>query len=309
MRLADLVGRVPSPNRPLSVAFGLLTDRFTREPPNELHPVAWFGTAMGEVERAVWADRRNAGVAYTAVGVVVGAAAGHRMRSLSTVVSIAVAGGELRRTAQHVAGALEAGDVQLARDRLPALVGRDPSELDASAISAAVIESVAENSVDAVFAPAFWGLVAGAPGAAAYRAINTMDAMVGHRSERYERFGWAAARLDDVANWIPARIFALCVAVQQPDRFAVVVRLVRRDAPGHPSPNAGVAETAMAGAIDRQLGGPLRYGDRVEHRPRLGDGDRPEPADVARAVRIADRAEWIATGALGLAGLLRLRRR
>lgn len=307
MRFSDLLGW--SPNRPLGVALGLLTDRFMREPPNEFHPVAWFGAAMGEIEQVVWADRREAGVLYTAAGVAIGAIAGQRVKSLSTVVSVAVAGGELRRTARDVTAALERGDVELARHRLPALVGRDPSALDASAISAAVIESVAENSVDAVFAPAFWGLVAGAPGAAAYRAINTMDAMVGHHSERYERFGWAAARLDDAANWIPARIFALCVAVQQPERLSVIVQLVRRDAPAHPSPNAGVAETAMAGAIDRQLGGPLRYGDRVEHRPRLGDGDRPSPGDVDRAVRIADRAEWIATGALGVVGLLRLRRR
>lgn len=308
MKLTDLLGGA-NLNRPLGVAFGLLSDRFTREPPNEFHPVAWFGSAMGEIEQAVWADRRGAGVAYTAIGVATGAAAGQRVKSLSTVVAVAVAGGELRRAARHVTLALESGDVDTARDRLPALVGRDPSDLDASAISAAVIESVAENSVDAVFAPAFWGLVAGAPGAAAYRAINTMDAMVGHHSERYEHFGWAAARLDDIANWIPARIFAVCVAVQQPKRFSVILRLVRRDAPAHPSPNAGVAETAMAGAIGRQLGGPLRYGDRVEHRPRLGDGGRPQPADVDRAVRIADRAEWIATAALGAVGLLRLRRR
>ena len=309
MRLGDITGRLPAVNRPLGVALGLLTDRFTVEPPNEFHPVAWFGTAMGEVEAAVWSDRREAGVLYTAVGVAIGAVAGQRVKSLSTVVSVAVAGGELRRTARHVTQALESGDVDLARERLPALVGRDPSQLDESAISAAVIESVAENCVDAVFAPAFWALVAGAPGAAAYRAINTMDAMVGHHSERYEHFGWAAARLDDMANWVPARLFALCVAAQQPKRFVQIARLIRRDAGAHPSPNAGVAETAMAGAIDRQLGGPLRYGDRLEHRPRLGDGARPQPADVDRAVRIADRAEWAVTALLISAGVFRLRRR
>ena len=304
-RISDLVDG----SRPLGVAVGLLGDRITREPPNEVHPVAWFGAGMGALEERVWADRRDAGVLYTVVGVAVGAVAGTRMRSLSTVVSVVVAGGELRRTARHIAAALDHNDLGLARDRLPALVGRDPSEFDASAISAAAIESVAENSVDAVFAPAFWGLVAGAPGAAAYRAINTMDAMVGHRSVRYERFGWAAARLDDVANWVPARLFALCVAVQQPARAQVIAELVRRDASTHPSPNAGVAETAMAAAIERQLGGPLRYGERVEQRPRLGDGARPQPADVERAVRIADRAEWILTAATAAIGLARLRRR
>ncbi|MEM9520183.1 MAG: adenosylcobinamide-phosphate synthase CbiB [Actinomycetota bacterium] len=296
-------------NRPFGVAVGLVADRVTGEPPNELHPVAWFGTAMIRLEDLVWADRRLAGVVYTAAGVGLGALAGWRARSLSTVVSVAVAGSQLRRTATHIAEALDTGDLDLARERLPALVGRDPSDLDESAISAAVIESVAENSVDAVFAPVFWGLIARAPGASAYRAINTMDAMVGHRSERYERFGWASARLDDVANWVPARLFALAVAVQRPDRISRVVWLIRRDAGAHPSPNAGVAETAMAAAIERELGGTLQYGERVEHRPRLGDGPRPSASDVSRAVRIADRAEWMLTIGLGVVGLLRFARR
>ena len=116
------------------------------------------------------------------------------------------------------------------------------AQLDASAVSAAVIESVAENSVDAVIAPVFWAVVAGPTGAAAYRAINTMDAMVGHRNDRYSNFGWAAARLDDAANYVPARIFAALVAAQTPAQATKILATVRRDAPAHPSPNAGVAE-------------------------------------------------------------------
>ncbi len=118
-----------------------------------------------------------------------------------------------------------------------------------------------------------------------------MDAMVGRRNERYGNFGWAAARVDDVANYIPARIFASLVVAQDPGRARSILAIVRRDAGAHPSPNAGVAETVMAAAIGRELGGPLRYGTVVENRPTLGSGPRPTPEDVARAVVVAERAE------------------
>src|SRR5690606_15478706 len=142
------------------------------------------------------------------------------------------------------------------REALPALVGRDPTHLDASEISAAVIESLAENTVDAVIAPAFWGLIAGAPGAWSYRAVNTMDAMVGHRSDRYLRFGWSSARLDDLANLVPARLTAALVMLCRPRQTRAVTTAVRRDGRKHPSPNAGVAEAAFAAALGVQLGGP-----------------------------------------------------
>jgi adenosylcobinamide-phosphate synthase len=125
-----------------------------------------------------------------------------------------------------------------------------------------------------------------------------MDAMVGHRSQRYARFGTAAARLDDAMAWVPARVFALLVAAVRPDRAGQVLRTVRRDAPGHPSPNAGVAESAAAGALGVELGGPLRYGDRVEERPRLGDGPRPTASTITAARRLVDRVELaLAAGA------------
>src|SRR5204863_6463621 len=124
-------------------------------------------------------------------------------------------------------------------------VGRDPSELDESGVARAVVESVAENTVDAVVAPACWAAVFGAPGVLAHRAVNTLDAMVGHRSARYARFGWAAARLDDGAAWVPARLTAVLVALVRPRAARLVWQAVRRDAPAHPSPNAGVAEAAF----------------------------------------------------------------
>ena len=285
--------------RCLAAAAGLVLDRLVGEPPPDIHPVAGFGRAMERVERALWADRRLNGAVYALSGAVMGSAAG----STAVATWAVAAGRELRRVASRVGEVAAAGDLAAARAELPSLVGRDPSGLDASGIAAAVIESLAENSVDAVIAPAFWAAVAGAPGAAAYRAINTMDAMVGRRDDRYGNFGWAAARLDDMANYVPARIFASLVVALCPHRAREIIAAVRRDAPGHPSPNAGVAEAALAAALGRRLGGTLRYGDTEEDRPLLGDGPRPDPDDVPEAVRIADRAEWAAVGMLCLIGL------
>lgn len=288
----------------MGAAAGLVIDRVLGEPPADAHPVAEFGKVMKRVEQTLWADRRLAGVAYTAVGVAIGAAGGRMMKSTTTAVAVAAAGRELRRVAMRIGEAVVDGDLPAARAELPTLVGRDPAELNESGIAAAVIESVAENSVDAVIAPAFWGAVAGAPGAAAYRAINTMDAMVGRRNERYRNFGWAAARLDDAANYIPARIFAVLVAALNQARARQIVDAVRWDAPAHPSPNAGVAEAAVAAALDRKLGGPLSYEGVAEERPFLGTGSRPEADDIEAAVRLADRVEIAAVGLLVMAGLI-----
>lgn len=288
--------------RALGVAAGLLLDRALGEPPDHLHPVAWFGTAMTRVEQALHRDSRTAGVLHAAVGTGLGAAAGALLPvvagpllrgapPVAVAVGAASAGRMLRHTSRTVEDHLRADDLDAARAALPSLVGRDPSGLDASGVSAAVVESLAENTVDAVVAPAFWGLVAGAPGALAHRAVNTMDAMVGHRSARHARYGWAAARLDDGMAWLPARLFAALVAVVAPGGAGDVARLVRRDAPAHPSPNSGVAETAVAAALGVELGGPLRYGERLEDRPRLGDGPRPVPEDITRARRLVDRVE------------------
>ena len=286
-----------------AVAAGLLLDRLAGEPPAESHPVAWFGRLMERLEEGFWADSRRRGIAYAAVGVAVGILAGRLLRSVTTAVAFSVAGRELRRVAAGVGEAAARGDLERARAELPALVGRNPGDLGTSGVAAAVIESVAENSVDAVIAPSFWAVVAGAPGAVAYRAVNTMDAMVGHRNDRYRRFGWAAARLDDLANHVPARIFAALVAAVVLERAREVLATVRRDAPAHPSPNAGVAEAAMAAALDRQLGGPLRYGPTTENRPHLGTGPRPAPADVVEAVGISERVERVLVAGLGIAWL------
>ena len=289
--------------RAASTACGLLFDRLLGEPPAAVHPVAAFGRIMGAVERYVYRDTRFAGLQYTAAGVGIGYAAGFAL-PLPAVVASAVAGRELRRTAANVRDALLVDDIGHARELVPSLVGRDPSALDHSGLAAAVIESVAENTVDAVVAPACWAVLGGAGGASAYRAVNTMDAMVGHRSTRYARFGWASARLDDLVNFIPARITALLVTLVRPAARAAVRRAVREQAAAHPSPNAGVAEAAFATALGLELGGPLRYGDRDELRPRLGWGPRPMPADIDRALALASHVELALVGLLLSAGLL-----
>jgi adenosylcobinamide-phosphate synthase len=261
---------------------------------------------MTGFERACYADSRASGITYAATGVAVGAVAGLAARSTALVVGTAAAGRMLRTTATDVKAQLDAGDLDGARAALPSLVGRDPTMLDESGVAAAVVESVAENTVDAVVAPALWGAAGGPIGAAAFRAVNTMDAMIGHRSPRYARFGWGSARLDDAAAFVPARVTALLVAVARPRRWRAVCHAVTHDARSHPSPNAGVAEAAFAGALGVQLGGPLRYGDRHEARPLLGAGPRPRPADIDRAVRLADQLELLLAALLATAGMATL---
>ena len=273
--------------RGAAVAAGLVADAVFGEPAVRPHPVSAFGQVMREVESRMYADDRAHGVLHTITGTTIGLLAGGAVRSTALATYLAVAGRALSDAARDVASALDRDDLAEARRLLPALVGRDPSELDEKEIARAVVESLAENTVDAVVAPAVWAFVFGAPGALGYRAINTMDSVVGHRSERYMRYGWASARLDDVANFVPARLTAALVATVRPRRARDVRTIVRRDASGHPSPNAGVVEAAFAAALGLRLGGENRYGDRVDIRPALGDGRAPERGDIDRAIRLS----------------------
>jgi adenosylcobinamide-phosphate synthase len=204
--------------------------------------------------------------------------------------------------------ALRADDLPAARNRLGHLCGRDPSALDAAELSRATIESVAENTSDAEVAPLLWGALAGPAGVVGYRAVNTLDAMVGHRSARYARFGTAAARLDDGANLLPARLTGLLTVAAAPvagGRCAQAWRVWRRDRYAHPSPNAGQCEAATAGALGVRLGGRNVYFGRSEIRPPLGDGERPGAEDIGRAAKLS---ATVGLGALGIAvGLAALR--
>jgi len=296
--------------RALAVAGGLVVDRLVGEPPASVHPVVWLGRLLERAEAVLWRDARLAGVGYGAVGLLAGAGAGALAgvagdtTATLVCVALAVAGRALDREAAAVHRALAAGRLEEARARLPALVGRDTAELDPAGIARAVVESLAENTVDAVVAPVVWALAAGPVGATLFRAINTMDALVGHRSPRYRRFGWASARLDDLAAWLPARVTAAAVVAVRPGRWRAIRRAVRDDARWHPSPNAGVAEAAFAAALDLSLGGPLHYGGQEEVRPRLGTGPTPDVADIGRARRLATEVEMVLVGALLVGGLL-----
>jgi adenosylcobinamide-phosphate synthase len=311
--------------RRLAVALGLLGGALADAAfgdPRRGHPVAGFGRLAGALEARVWRPSRLAGTGY-ALGLVGAAGAGAllldarlRRRPAARAVLVggltwaALGGRSLARAALEVAGAVRAGDLEAARRLLPKLAGRDPRGLDGPELCRAAVESVAENTADAVVGPLLWGALAGPAGIVAYRAANTLDAMVGHRSPRHRHFGWAAARLDDLLTWPAARFgaglsCALAPAVRGDPRRAWTT--LRRDGGAHPSPNAGRLEAAFAGALGVRLGGRNRYGDRVEERPPLGAGPPAGPADVARAARLSTLVGAAATvlaaaGALALPG-------
>jgi adenosylcobinamide-phosphate synthase len=283
------------------LAVGFMADRVFGDPKRG-HPVAGFGAAASWLEARCYADRQTAGLVHTAalVGTAVGLGATLEWlisnRSWATVMTTAAAtwavlgGRSLSREAATVAGQLAGGKLTDARGQVRHLVGRDTAELSPEEVARAAVESVAENASDAVVAPLIWGAVAGLPGLLGYRAVNTLDAMFGHRSPRYLRFGWAAARLDDLANWVPARLAALAAAAWAPlvgGTAQSAMAVARRDAGRHPSPNAGVVEAAFAGALDVQLGGQNAYHGAVEDRGVLGNGRPVAVADIARACRLA----------------------
>jgi adenosylcobinamide-phosphate synthase len=269
--------------------------------PRRFHPVAGFGRIALAAERVGYAPSRMRGALYASTLVASAALVAElsargaqrtalgRAGVLAVVTWAALGGRSLAGEAHRLAQRLEAGDLDGARAVLPSLCGRDPAGLDARDLSRAAVESVAENTADAVVGALVWGAIAGPAGIAAYRAANTLDAMVGHRSERYASFGWAAARLDDVLSWPGARLGALLAALLAPlvgGSPAQTLRIARRDGGAHPSPNAGLIEAAFAGALGLRLGGPLTYEGRIEVRPTLGDGRPPSAADVDRAIRL-----------------------
>ncbi|PZH09536.1 cobalamin biosynthesis protein [Streptomyces sp. NTH33] len=295
---------------------GLLGDLLLGDP-RRGHPVAVFGRAAGAVERVLWRDHRGWGALHTVVcvgGTVASAAlaasAVRHSRTASVALTAAatwavVGGTSLAREARTIGRALEAGDVEGARARLPHLCGRDPRALDADGIARAVVESVAENTSDSVVGALVWGAVGGVPGLVGFRAVNTLDAMVGHKSPRHRRYGWASARLDDLVGWPGARLTAALAAVAGPDTRGAL-RAWRADAGRHPSPNAGPVEASFAGALGVRLGGTLSYGGRVEHRPVLnGAGRAVRAGDVERAVRLSRRVSWLALGVCAGARLLK----
>lgn len=210
-----------------------------------------------------------------------------------------------RSLVQHVTAVADGLDRSLAsgRQAVALIVGRDPDRLDAGGVGRAAVESLAENLSDGVVAPLFWGVVAGLPGILAYKAINTLDSMVGHRSERHRAFGWASARCDDLVNLVPARLTGglLCLA----GGSTRAVRAMLRDAGRHRSPNAGWPEAAMASTLGLRIAGPRAYGGVMIADAWMGDG-RAEvmPVDIRRAVALAWRVWWLLAASLAAATVI-----
>jgi adenosylcobinamide-phosphate synthase len=265
--------------------------------PRRWHPVAGFGRLALALERALYRPTRVHGAVFAAVLVAVPAIAAERLaratsRSLllAALTWAALGGRSLTREALGVADLVERERLDEARGALRALCGRDATALDGRQLCRAALESVAENTGDAVVGALLWGAVAGPAGVVAYRAANTLDAMVGHRNERYARFGWAAAKLDDAMSWPAARVAAALACVGAPlvgGSPLTAAAVMRRDGGDHPSPNSGRVEAAFAGALGITLGGQLAYNGSVEDRPRLGDGRAPAVEDVRRAARLS----------------------
>ncbi len=302
------------------LVLGWLADQAFGDP-RRFHPVAGFGQLASRAEQAVYADDKARGAVYAVTLVSASAGIGvaadkllpasgpARLLATAAATWVVLGGRSLTREGSAIAASLEAGDLRAARSRVRNLVSRDPETLDADAVARATVESVAENTSDAVVAPLLWGAVAGLPGLLGYRALNTLDAMVGYRNPRYRNFGWAAARLDDAANWLPARLTAGLAALAAPlvgGRPATALRAVAEHAGQHPSPNGGVVEAAFAGALGVRLGGRNSYGGQVEDRGELGYGPAPRPADVARANRLAVA---VSVGALAVAAVWAAARR
>ncbi|RJF90713.1 adenosylcobinamide-phosphate synthase CbiB [Sphingomonas cavernae] len=280
------------------------------------HPVGLFARIINALETR-WnqpdrpeRQRRRLGIAATML-LVIGAFTGALVLEQILwswlgqwgwigVAIAAVPGLAQRSLHQHVAAvaqALAAGDLDAARHKVAMIVGRDTAQLDESGIARAGIESLAESFCDGVVAPAFWLMLLGLPGLYAYKAINTADSLIGHKEERWRAYGWAAARLDDIANWIPARLAGVLICLAGRGGW----NTMRRDARLHASPNAGWPEAAMAGVLDVRLGGPVSYDGVAHDKPWLGNGRGEVSAeDITEALSVYRHAcllLWVIAGA------------
>jgi len=270
------------------------------------HPVTWMGRLIDAFDR--WLNRTGAGQARRRIaGLFAALAVIGLCVALAMVLHGLLPGGwpgavvegliawpflASRSLHDHVAAVarpLANGDLGSARRAVAMIVGRDPERLDAAGIARAAMESLSENASDGVVAPWFWGMVFGLPGIVGYKAINTLDSMIGHRTPRHEAFGWAAARIDDVANLIPARLTGLVLALVS-GRWRNALPVMLRDARHHRSPNAGWPEAAMAGALGVRLSGPRAYADRVAAEPWVnGHAPDPTPVDLLRGLALFRR--------------------
>jgi adenosylcobinamide-phosphate synthase len=281
------------------------------------HPVTWIGRLLGKLEQS-WnqprfpsAVRRSLGIVTVIIIAALAGTAGFAITRVAAlfdyggllIAIVATSGLAQRSLYEHVRAvetALKSGGLDDARAAVGQIVGRDTATLSAAEVAAAAIESLAESFNDAVVAPAFWLFVGGLPGLLVYKALNTADSMIGHLEPRWRAFGWAAARLDDVASFVPARIAGILLAFAGARGF----RVMWRDAPKHASPNAGWPEAAAAGALDLRLGGPVAYDGVMHARPQFGDGAIPQVTDLRRALVLYKRAcagLWLLLALIALA--------
>jgi len=270
-------------------------------PPRLSHPVVWLGGLIAGMERAWNGPERSAkarralGVATLLILIAVAGGAGWGLERLAAsapfwpglaiVVIWGATGLAARSLFDHVravAKPLASGDLPAARLAVSMIVGRDVEAMDEGGVATAALESLAESFCDGVVAPVFWFVVGGLPGLFVYKAVNTADSMIGHMEPRWRAFGWAAARADDVMNWIPARIAGCLIALGGWQGW----RIMWRDARKHASPNAGWTEAAMAGALRVRLGGPVRYDGITAQRPDFGDWAPPRAHDLRRGLRV-----------------------
>jgi len=284
------------------------------------HPVTWLGALINVLDARYNRDadaaalRRAAGFAAALLVIAVAAGFGWALQAefstgWSRVVIVGIMSWPLvalRSLRDHVAAValpLQAGDIAGARLAVAQIVGRDPAILDEAGIARAAIESLAENASDGIVAPVFWGALFGLPGIIGYKAINTLDSVIGHRTERHEAFGWASARIDDLANLVPARLTGLLFVLIAPRRFDSMACMMR-DARRHRSINAGWPEAAMAGALGVRLSGPRIYHGSIADEPWLNEAARdPHAAEIAQALAIYARAMILLTACLVMLAL------
>lgn len=285
------------------------------------HPVTWLGQLINGLDRCLNRDdasdliRRAAGLisAFLTISLAggVGWIIAHQLPegNLGLLLGGIIAWPLIatRSMYDHVAAVavpLVNGDLPEARAAVAMIVGRDPEHLDASGVSRAALESLAENTSDGIVAPIFWGLILGLPGIAAYKAINTLDSMIGHRTPRHDAFGWAAARIDDIANLLPARLTGMMFAIVS-GRLSSSVTCMMHDARRHRSPNAGWPEAAMAGALDVRLSGPRAYAGGISDEPWLNAKARDAmPADLHAGLIIFIRAMVPLTASLAVLAVI-----
>lgn len=295
------------------VLLAVALDYVLGEPDNTYHPLAVFGRWAASVERTLLKPEQSptrqkmAGVCALALALLPCAAAlpilllADEWQTLFGIALLyfCIAPRSLQQHAEAVRAALAVDDLELARCRVGYMVSRDTAGLDQAAVRRAAIESVLENGADAVFAPIFWFVIAGPFGALLYRFSNTLDAMWGYRNSRYQYFGWAAARLDDVLNWAPARLTALGYALL--GRTGTALQAWREQGGLLESPNAGPVMAAGGAALNLQLGGPAAYHGEVKLKPWFGGERVPENGDIGRASGLVYRtlSLWLLLIALG----------